>query len=161
MLVAIINTLCVEPMPPSVPDTPTVVPPSEGVQTIATPSGERRPTVFISYSHANDAFAQKLIADLNAAGHTCWIDSSAIKGGADWERAICEGINLSYALVIVCTHQALESGYVKDEIQWARKRGKLIIPVLLEDVTDDNSRAVTPYIPERTELPEQRRQLVR
>ncbi len=127
------SPLTAEPEPPSSSNTV-----SSGVQTTATPREERNPTVFISYSHADDAFAQKLMGDLNAAGHTCWIDTSAIKGGADWQRAICDGINLSYALVVVCTHKALRSEYVWDEIQWARTRGKLIVPVLLEDVTNDD-----------------------
>ncbi|MBK8032199.1 MAG: TIR domain-containing protein [Chloroflexi bacterium] len=111
---------------------------SSPAQTIDTPVDERSASVFISYSHANEEFANQLIGDLGGAGHRCWIDTSKIKGGADWQRAICDGINLSYALVVVCTRKALESDYVWDEIQWARTRRKLIIPVLLEDVTDDD-----------------------
>jgi formylglycine-generating enzyme required for sulfatase activity len=137
-LVGITNTLCIEPTPQpaqTLPISPII---QSGIQSSTTPIDERRPTVFISYSHQDDQFTQKLMLDLNTNGHTCWIDTSAIKGGADWQRAICDGINLSYAMIVICTLQALESEYVWDEIQWARTRGKDIVPVLLEDVTADD-----------------------
>ena len=48
---------------------------------IDTPREERRPTVFISYARVDAEFANQLIADLNANGHVCWIDTTMIKGG--------------------------------------------------------------------------------
>lgn len=36
------------------------------VQSIATPRDERRPTVFISYSHEDKEFAMRLVTDLHA-----------------------------------------------------------------------------------------------
>ncbi len=136
-LSGIANRLCAEqPAEREVFTSPAADPAPQ--QSSATPPAERRPTVFVSYSHANDVFAQKLVADLNKAGHATWIDTSAIKGGADWQRAICDGINLSYTLVVICTHKALESEYVWDEIQWARTRHKHILPALLEDVIGDD-----------------------
>jgi hypothetical protein len=130
----ILNDQCAAPSIAPATPTPVIAP----AQTIDTPIGERAASVFISYSHANEDFAGDLIAALGEHGHRCWIDTSKIKGGADWQRAICDGINLAYAMVVVCTRKALESDYVWDEIQWARTRRKLIIPVLLEDVTDDD-----------------------
>lgn len=53
------------------------------LQTIATPSEERRPTVFISYCREDRKEEDRLIADLKAAGYDCWIDTSSIKGGED------------------------------------------------------------------------------
>lgn len=103
-------------------------------QTIATPRDQRTPTVFISYSHQDDAFAQQLIADLNAAGHACWIDTSEIKGGDEWIMTIAEGIINSYVFVPIVTLKALHSKWVQDEILWAKNKNKLIIPVILEKV---------------------------
>jgi formylglycine-generating enzyme required for sulfatase activity len=110
---------------------------SASVQTIATPREERRPTVFISYAHADEGFANQLIADLGTAGHTCWIDTTAIKGGDEWIRTIAEGILNSYAMVVIATLQAMQSRWVQDEILWARENNKLIIPLLLEDVANE------------------------
>ncbi|MCU0464589.1 MAG: SUMF1/EgtB/PvdO family nonheme iron enzyme [Anaerolineae bacterium] len=117
------------------PTFPVTTPP----QTNDTPTSERAPSVFISYSHRDDAFARWLIDGLQSARHPCWIDTSKIKGGADWQKAICDGINASYAMVVVCSAKALESDYVWDEVQWARNKRKLIIPVILEDVIDSDN----------------------
>jgi TIR domain len=67
-----------------------------------------RPTVFLSYAHEDAAFAQQLIADLDAAGHACWIDTSSLKGGDEWMIAIAEGISASYASLVLVTQRALE-----------------------------------------------------
>ena len=104
------------------------------LETLATSLGERRPTVFISHAYEDDDFAKRLIADLSDAGHACWIDSSAIKGGEEWIRAIAEGILNSYALVFIVTRPALQSRWLRDEILWARKKNIQIIPLILEDV---------------------------
>ncbi len=107
------------------------------LQTIATPREERRPTVFISYAHQDAELAEQLIADLRAAGHACWIDTTAIKGGDEWIVTIAEGIINSYAFVVLVTLQALQSRWVQDEILWARQKNKLIIPLLLENVVGE------------------------
>lgn len=118
-------------------------------QTSDTPTSERAPSVFISYSHRDDAFARWLIDSLQSAGHPCWIDTSKIKGGADWQKAICDGINALYTMVVVCSEKALGSEYVWDEVQWAHNKRKLIIPVILEDVIDsDNFFGLCRYHPD-------------
>ena|GEM_PF-484191 len=107
------------------------------IQTLATPIGERRPTVFISYVRGEEDFANRLIGDLNAAGHTCWIDTSSIKGGDEWVMTIAEGIINSYALVVIVTLKALRSKWVQKEILWALQKRKPVIPLILEDVMDE------------------------
>ena len=39
------------------------------------------PSVFISYSHANKAFAMRLASDLKASGAAAWIDEAEINVG--------------------------------------------------------------------------------
>ncbi len=136
-IVLIVNAICAQP-PPAQEEPPPTAPPSESPQTITTPAEKRTPTVFISYSHRDREAAERLIGVIQQAGHACWIDQSKIPGGADWKESIREGINNSYAMVVVCSHPALESGYVWDEILWAREKKKLIVPVLLEDLTGDD-----------------------
>jgi formylglycine-generating enzyme required for sulfatase activity len=127
-LISIANALCQSAVP--APKPAAIAVPAAGpapVQTIATPRDERRPTVFISYYHGDADFANQLIADLSAAGHACWIDTSAIKGGDEWVLTIAEGIINSYALVVVVTFEALQSRWVQKEILWAQQKKKRIV----------------------------------
>lgn len=137
-LISMANTLCQSAVPAPTPTAIAV--PAAGpapVQTIATPRDERRPTVFISYYHGDADFANQLIADLSAAGHACWIDTSAIKGGDEWVLTIAEGIINSYGLVVIVTFEALQSKWVQKEILWAQQKKKRIVPVILENVLNE------------------------
>ena len=133
-LIDMANRLCAPqstnaaPVVPPAP-APVMTPP----QTITTPYTERRPTVFISYSHRDTAFAQRLIADLQAAGHPCWIDTTEIKGGDEWIKAITEGINNSYAFITVVSEPANGSTWVRREFLWAEYKKKAIFPLLATD----------------------------
>ncbi len=115
----------------------TVHPSHPSSRASATPRTERRPAVFISYARADAAFAQRLMDDLRAAGHACWIDTSEIKGGEQWAINIADAINHSSALVVIVTRQALQSEWVQKEILWAQQVKKLIIPLLLQDVAHE------------------------
>ncbi|NOG50870.1 MAG: toll/interleukin-1 receptor domain-containing protein [Chloroflexi bacterium] len=104
--------------------------PSNPLQTIETPEDERTPTVFISYAHADDAFAMKLISDLQNAGHAIWIDTVSIKGGDAWVRSIADGIRNSYAFVTLISPDANTSRWVLREYLLAENLGKAIYPVM-------------------------------
>ncbi len=135
-LVGMANELCqfATPTPKHIADIPAPVAGPAPIQTIKTPLNQRRPSVFISYYHGDKEFADQLISDLGSAGHACWIDTSAIKGGDEWVLTIADGILNSYALVPIVTLRALQSKWVQKEILWAQQKNKPIIPVILEDV---------------------------
>ncbi len=131
-LIKITNAQCVDrSLVSSVPLVPILTGPAP-VQSIATPRAERRPTVFVSYSHKDAEFAKRLIADLSRAGHACWIDTVHIKSGDEWIQSISEGINNSYAFVSVVSVAANTSTWVRREFLWAEHKKKLIIPVMAE-----------------------------
>jgi hypothetical protein len=113
-------------------DTATIpaIKPANPLQSIDTPETERSPTVFISYSHRDDDFAHKLIADLQAAGHAIWIDTVSIKGGEAWVRSIADGIRNSYAFVTVISPDANGSRWVLREYLLAENLRKPIFPVV-------------------------------
>lgn len=136
-LVSVLDDVCSEPIPTPAAPAASPRPADPIVQSIATPFDKRTPTIFLSYSHANTDFAQKLIGDLQRAGHAVWIDTSSLKGGDEWISAISERIINSYGFVLVATKQALKSQWVRDEILWAKQRNKRIVTVLLEDVTSE------------------------
>ena len=91
-----------------------------------------RPAVFISYARENAALANRLKADLEAAGHACWLDVSDIPGGDVWLEAIAAGIERAYAFLTLVTPAANASDYVRLEYLHARNRDKRIIPLLGE-----------------------------
>src|SRR5262249_39777006 len=100
------------------------------------PHAERR--IFISYARADADFANQLVADLEIAGHDCWIDTRDIKAGEKWGDAIGEAIRDSYAFIPIITQAALESENVLDEIQVAKDNKREIIPfVWSEDLLND------------------------
>ncbi len=97
-------------------------------------------TVFISYHNESYDFACRLVNDLTTARYNCWIDDQNVKNDEEkWFASIAKGINNSDAVVPIVTLKALESRWVLNEIQWAIRKGKLIVPVLLEDVIDNDS----------------------
>ena len=118
---------------PLLPTDTTTIPavkPANPLQSIDTPETERSPTVFISYSHRDDDFAHKLIADLQNAGHAIWIDTVSIKGGEAWVRSIADGIRNSYAFVTIISPDANGSRWVLREYLLAENLRKPIFPVV-------------------------------
>ncbi|MEO8393983.1 MAG: SUMF1/EgtB/PvdO family nonheme iron enzyme [Chloroflexota bacterium] len=107
-------------------------------QTIDTPAADRLPTVFISYVPADETLARQLIADLGSAGHVCWIDLVALKGGGQWTKSITEGINNSYAFITLLSPEANQSTWVKRAYLWADQKKKLIIPAWARECSVPN-----------------------
>jgi hypothetical protein len=130
-LVPLLDTACIESVKPATPATPVaVVPPTNPLQGYETPVAERTPTVFISYSHDDDDFTLRLIADLQRGGHAIWLDQMSIKGGSEWVRSIADGISNSYAFVSVVSPTANASRWVQREYLFADNLGKPIYPVM-------------------------------
>lgn len=92
--------------------------------------------IFISYSRKDSAFATRLAADLQQAGHTVWQDLTNLRGGQDWIAAIDQAIKGCDTLVLVLSPGGIASPWVLDEVARARNLGKPIIPVLLKPVAD-------------------------
>lgn len=133
-LVPALNTTCAE-SPSTSTGTfstigSTVTRPAQPLQSYETPLEKRTPTVFISYSHDDDSFAQRLINDLQNGGHAVWIDKMSIKGGAEWVRSIADGIRNSYAFVTLLSPTANTSRWVLREYLLADNLGKPIFPVM-------------------------------
>ncbi len=90
------------------------------------------PVVFLSYSRADRALADRLLADLEQAGHACWLDTTDIPGGEVWIKAIADGLERAYAVVTVVTEAANRSEWVRLEFLHAKQLGKSIIPLQVE-----------------------------
>ena len=86
--------------------------------------------VFISYSRKDEAFARQLVADMQAAGLNVWFDRTSIPAGANWDKAIEEGLVNAVAVVIILSPDSMASDNVRNEINFARDNNQLLLPVL-------------------------------
>ncbi len=77
---------------------------------------------FISYSTRDQAFADRLYADLQNKGVRCWFAPHDVQGGRKLHEQIDEAIRLHDKLLLILSPHSMESEWVKTEIAKARKR---------------------------------------
>ena len=73
------------------------------------------PSIFISYSRVDQAFAVELASELTDAGADVWLDLDDIAAGVNWSQAIQAGLDESDALLILLSPDAMASENVRDE----------------------------------------------
>lgn len=86
--------------------------------------------IFISYSRRDQEFVTRLASDLNAQVAGVWFDQSSIQPGEKWHDEIIEGIRDCKAFILVLSPDAMESRYVREEVNKALELGKTIFPVI-------------------------------
>ncbi len=101
----------------------------------------RMPSVFVSYSRKNTDFVKKMVNDVRRQRVSVWWDER-LRAGKDWEKQLAAAIRQCDTFALVMSPPALESKYVRWEIEQARAAGKPIIPLYHEacDAPDDLSR---------------------
>jgi uncharacterized protein YjbI with pentapeptide repeats len=77
---------------------------------------------FISYSTKDQAFADRLYADLQNKGVRCWFAPHDAQGGKKLHEQIDEAIRLHDKLLLILSRHSMENEWVKTEIAKARKR---------------------------------------
>lgn len=93
--------------------------------------------VFISYSSVDSVKAKDIVDRIEGAGITCWISQRDIPPGADYAIEIPKAISACSYFVLLLTNAAQESPYVMLELDQAFKQKKEIIPILLEQVVEN------------------------
>ena len=86
--------------------------------------------IFISYSRRDQEFVTRLAHDLNEQVAFVWFDRSTIQPGQRWHDEIMEGIQECKAFIVVLSPDAMESRYVREEVDKALELGKTIFPVI-------------------------------
>ncbi len=76
---------------------------------------------FISYSSKDQAFADRLHADLQAKGVRCWFAPEDVQGGKKLHEQIDEAIRYHDKLLLVLSANSMASEWVKTEIRRARR----------------------------------------
>ena len=83
-----------------------------------------RPTIFLSYAHADRAKAQRLAAILEDSGFTVWWDA-LIEGGSRFANSIDEALSKADAVVVLWSKHSIDSDWVRDEAAQGRDRHRL------------------------------------
>lgn len=92
--------------------------------------------VFISYSHDDRHIAVGLAAFLDDCGYSVWWDYELV-GGTKFRKKIEEQLILAKAAIVIWTPDSIESDFVNDEADMARKAGKLI-PTRVVGIEDEH-----------------------
>ncbi len=103
------------------------------------PDGNTGKRIFISYSHADRNFAEKLAHALHEEGEDVWWDRWEILAGDSLVGKIFEeGLSNAAAFVVLLSPNSAQSNWVRQELDVATVRRiegvTRIIPVLIDDV---------------------------
>ncbi|MDX2265161.1 MAG: TIR domain-containing protein [Hyphomicrobiales bacterium] len=92
--------------------------------------------IFISYKSEERALPQALAEFLRAQGYTVWWDMELV-GGPSFRRQILDKLAEARAVIVIWTPASVESDFVLDEADRAKRMGKLI-PVRTPDLDPHN-----------------------
>ncbi len=95
----------------------------EGSETADGPADA--PTVFLSYSRADQARARPVIDALTASGFTVWWDGM-LRGGDNFLPTTEAALEQARAVVVLWSKTSVDSHWVRDEAQRGRERGCLV-----------------------------------
>lgn len=89
---------------------------------------------FISHSSL-DKIVLQVFSELERRGIKCWISYRDIPAGTPYARGIIQGIDASKYFLVFISPNSLQSEDVLNEIDYAHKKKKIIIPIYLEKIT--------------------------
>jgi hypothetical protein len=77
---------------------------------------KRYVSCFISYSHKDKAFAERVCSELSARGVTCWLDSKDMLPGEHLYDTVDHAIRQSDKILLCCSRKSLTSWWVDSEL---------------------------------------------
>jgi uncharacterized protein YjbI with pentapeptide repeats len=94
---------------------------------------------FISYSSHDQAFAERLHADLRANNLRCWFAPEDLKIGDRFQEQIEQSIRLFDKVMIILSESSVQSRWVEREVSAAREREErenrtVLFPIRIDDV---------------------------
>lgn len=87
--------------------------------------------IFISYSHMDSDYANRLARWLEQKGFVPWIDER-VDYGTQWPRVIQDYLDSCGAFIVVMSPRSYQSEWVQNELARAQTKKKPIFPLLLE-----------------------------
>ncbi|HEC21824.1 MAG TPA: TIR domain-containing protein, partial [Chloroflexi bacterium] len=94
--------------------------------------------VFLSYSHRDSEFVDRLAADLKAAGVPIWRDQTDIPhdiaaNTVGWRRAVNRALGECTHMIVVLSPDSVKSAEVEAEWSYFIRQGRPVYPVLYRD----------------------------
>ena len=96
-------------------------------------------SLFISYSRKDIEVARSLTEAFNGQGLDFWIDWEGIPPTVDWWKEIEKGIEEADIFLFLISPDSAKSQVCKQEIEYAAKNGKRLIPVVVRDTKSEES----------------------
>lgn len=95
--------------------------------------------VFISYSSRDTEKAEAVVAALERSRISCWFAERDIPPGGNYTIEIPKAIEACSYFVLLLSNDAQDSRYVQRELDQAFKRSKEILPIVLENMAQNDS----------------------
>ena len=92
-----------------------------------------KPSAFVSYSKSGHDLADLARHKLREGGIEVWLDKTSIKYGSEWRDEIDKGIISSDVIIVLLDEESSKSLYVTYEWAFALGKGKLVIPIKIDD----------------------------
>lgn len=110
---------------------------------------------FISYSHKDDEFAERLASSLTSQGQPVWFAKWDIgPGDSIVSKIFEEGLSNAAAIIVVLSKESTQSKWVREELNLATLRRieehTRVIPVLKEDVDIPSALRTLHWVDMRT-----------
>jgi hypothetical protein len=96
-------------------------------------------TCFISYSSGDQAFAERLYADLQSNGVRCWFAPEDLKWGEKIRKGIDEAIRFYDKLLLVLSTHSVASQWVEQEVATALAKERIENRTVLFPIRLDNT----------------------
>ncbi|MGE5216884.1 MAG: TIR domain-containing protein [Chloroflexota bacterium] len=89
--------------------------------------------IFISYANEDRDSAARLAARLESVGWRVWWDRR-IPAGRTWRAVLADALSDTRSMVVLWSAHSVESPWVAEEAEEARRLGKTLVPILIERV---------------------------
>lgn len=137
--VAEVKALIAKAMAAGVPQHDVVSALRRAVVELLTASGERKPLVFLSYSHTDKPVVSRVAEGLRNEGVDVWIDEAELSLGHSLVKQIERGLDSADFVVFFLSKASVNSQWARQELNAAisrrvsQNRGAIVLPILLDD----------------------------
>lgn len=102
-------------------------------------------SIFISYSSADEAFAQRIYNDLQTNGIRCWFAPQDMKAGSRIRDAIYDSIKISDKVLLILSNNSIRSQWVEEEVNVAlererKKKETILFPIRIDNTIMESSQ---------------------